>query len=36
VATGANDHKSVAETSAGFESYDNLAAAVDSLLAETP
>ncbi len=35
VRTGANDDKSVAETRGDFESYDNLAAAVDSLLAET-
>ena len=36
VRTGAIDDKSVAETRASFESYDNLAAAVDSLLAKTP
>lgn len=35
VRTGADDDKSVAETCEDLESYDNLAAAVDSLLAET-
>jgi D-glycero-D-manno-heptose 1,7-bisphosphate phosphatase len=35
VRTGTNDDKSVAETPADIESYDNLAAAVDSLLAES-
>jgi len=34
VRTGADDDKSVAETCEDLESYDNLAAAVDSLLAE--
>ena len=33
--TGADDDKSVAETREDLESYDDLAAAVDSLLAET-
>ena len=35
VRTGADDDKSVAESREDLESYDNLAAAVDSLLAET-
>ncbi len=35
VRTGAGDDKNIAETCEDLESYDNLAAAVDSLLAET-